>query len=350
VGEEENVTACILTGSRAFVSQYVGDVENLTTLTYLKETIRHLTALVNVKVEAVSCDLHPQFATTLLAQKLAEDGGCPLTQVQHHQAHMLSVMGEHGLSEIVGVVCDGYGYGADGQAWGGEVLHCYGQEFRRLGHLQEQPVIGGDLATKYPLRMAAGILRGAEGVEEWLRANHASFPRGAKEVEILTSQLGKVPSSTTTSCGRVLDAVAAILGVCRERTYQGEPAIKLESAAIRGRPSFKVVPEVRGHVLSTTTLVEAIYDARDRYSATDLAYSAQSYLAEGLADLAVDVAQATGVKAVGFSGGVAFNQHIVLTLRKRVEAEGFTFYVHRQLPPGDGGVSLGQALHVACSD
>lgn len=349
VGAEENVTASVISCDKAFISQYVGDVENVETFKFLKSTIRHLLMLTSAKVEAVACDLHPKFATTRLALETADELGCPVVPVQHHYAHMVSLMGEHGLGEIVGVVCDGYGYGADGQSWGGEVLRC-NDSFRRVGHLQEQPMIGGDLATRHPLRMAAGILNDEADLEGWLSANSEHFPHGEEEARTILNQLkGKRINATTTSCGRVLDAVSAILGLCYERTYQGEPALKLESVAIHGKDALKLEPEISDGVLKTTNLVQAVFEAKDRSPIEDLAYSAQSYLARGMAQLAVETVQRTGGDAVGFSGGVAYNKHIARAIKEHVEASGVRFYVHEALPAGDGGISFGQALAAAIS-
>ncbi|MCW3986338.1 MAG: carbamoyltransferase HypF [Candidatus Bathyarchaeota archaeon] len=345
VGAEENVTSCILWHDKAFISQYIGDVENLETLTFLKRTIRHLTSLTNAKIDAVACDLHPKFATTRLAQEIADEVDCSVTPVQHHHAHMLSLMGEHGLDEIVGIVCDGYGYGENGKPWGGEVLHCSQDRFNRVGHLQEQLLVGGDLVARYPLRMAAGILNDVVNIENWLLRRSKYLPHGKEEAQTIISQLNsKHPPLTTTSCGRVLDAVSAILDICHERTYQGEPAMKLEAAATHGQDMLKLEPEIENEVLDTTRIVRAVFEAKDDFSTADLAYSTQSYMAKGMAQLAVGAAQKIGIKAIGFSGGVAYNKHITSAIKKLVEKKGVKFYMHNSLPAGDGGISFGQAL------
>jgi hydrogenase maturation protein HypF len=344
VGGELNVTSCILTGNRAFISQHIGDVENLETLRFMKNSIEHLTKLTNSRVEAVACDLHPKFTTTKLAQELGSRFDCPVVQVQHHHAHAAALMAEWNAEEIVGITCDGFGYGSDGTAWGGEVLHCNREGFRRLGHLEAQPMVGGDLATYYPLRMAAGILYRKMDVTEWLLSLSGKFPHGKSEAEVILKQLEKGSAPETTSCGRVLDAVSALLGICYERTYEGEPAMKLESAALEGKDLLNLAPKFKGKVLDTTFLVHEIFSKKDSFSAADLACSAQSYLARGLAELAVNEAERLQVKHVGFSGGVAYNEHITATIRKAVEKEGFKFLVHHKIPAGDGGTSFGQAI------
>jgi len=344
VGAELNVTACVLSRNKAFISQHIGDVENIETLSFLKNVVNHLTRLTNSEVEVVACDLHPRFTTTRLAQSLGNELECPVIPVQHHHAHIASLMGEHDVDEMVGIACDGFGYGSDGGAWGGEILYCSQDEFRRLAHLEEQPMVGGDLATRYPLRMAAGILDGNVHVEEWLLSLSDRFPHGEREVEVVLKQLRRDLVLKTTSCGRVLDAISAVLGICYERTYEGEPAMKLESAATKGADVLNLTPTFEGATIETTHLVREIFTQRDECSVADLACSAQSYLARSLAQRAVDAARRNGVKTVGFSGGVAYNEYITRTIRRIVEKSGFKFLVHRQVPPGDGGISFGQAL------
>ncbi|MGD9130929.1 MAG: carbamoyltransferase HypF [Candidatus Bathyarchaeota archaeon] len=344
VGGELNITSCILAGNRAFISQHIGDVENLETLRFLKDSVEHLTKLTNSRVEVVACDLHPRFTTTKLAQELGNKFDCPIVQVQHHHAHAAALMAEWNTEEIVGIICDGFGYGSDGTAWGGEVLYCNREGFRRLGHLESQPMVGGDLATYYPLRMAAGILHRKTEVTEWLLSLSSKFPHGKREVEVILKQLEKGTTPETTSCGRVLDAISALLGICYERTYEGEPAMKLESVALKGKDKLKLAPRYNGKVLDTTFLVHEIFTKKDKVSVADLACSAQSYLARGLAQLAMEETERLHVKHVGFSGGVACNEHMTSTIRKAVEREGFKFLVHHKIPAGDGGTSFGQAI------
>ncbi|MEM3823840.1 MAG: carbamoyltransferase HypF [Candidatus Bathyarchaeia archaeon] len=347
LGGELNNTACVLLDNKAFISQHIGDVENIETRDFLENATYHLIRLTNSKVEAVACDLHPKFTTTKLAKELAQENGWQLIQVQHHYAHVAALMAEHNLNEIVSVCCDGYGYGVDGGAWGGEIIIATreSKDFKRVAHLQKQPLMGGDLATRYPLRMAAGILYKMVDVEDWLWQNRQHFPHGESEIQLILQQLEKSRNlSETTSCGRVLDAVAAVLGICYERTYEGEPAMKLESAAIKGNDALKLQPIIKGEVLDTTQMLYETFVNREKQSKADLAYSAHAYLAKGLATLAVEKASENRIKTVGFSGGVACNQIMSSIMRKIVEEAGLRFVVHEAVPPGDGGVSFGQAV------
>ncbi len=347
LGGELNNTACVLQANKAFISQHVGDVENVETRAFLQEAISHLIRLTNSHVEAVACDLHPKFTTTRLAQELAEKNGWHLIQVQHHHAHVAALMMEQAVDELVGVTCDGYGYGIDGGAWGGEILLCTREspEFKRLAHLEPQPLLGGDAATRYPLRIAAGVLGKTTDVAPWLLKHSKYLPYGETEAQLVLQQLQKgVGVVETTSCGRVLDAVAAVLGVCYERTYEGEPAMKLEFAAVKGKDALNMEPLINGDVLDTTHLLYAIFENIGKASTADLAYSAHAYIARGLATLALEKALEHGVKAVGFSGGAASNQILAERMRRTVEAAGLRFLVHEVVPAGDGGVSFGQAV------
>jgi hydrogenase maturation protein HypF len=347
LGGELNNTCCILNGNKAFISQHVGDVENVETVTFLLNATKHLAHLTNSNIETVACDLHPKFITTKLAESMAHENGWQTVRVQHHHAHVAALMAEHNVSEIVGICCDGYGYGQDGEAWGGEILMCNDEAsgFKRLAHLQKQPLIGGDLAAYYPLRMAAGILSGKVDLEPWLLQNKQHFPHGEQEVQIILYKLKKkADEAGTTSCGRVLDAVSAILGVCYERTYEGEPSMKLESAAMRGRDVLKLKPLIEKDTLNTTQLLFEIFRNKNSYSKENLARSAHVYLAKGLAALAVEKASENGVKTVGLSGGVACNEIFALTMREAITASGLRFVVHQVVPPGDGGLSFGQAV------
>lgn len=353
LGGELNNTACVLNSNKAFLTQHVGDVENLETTVFLETAAKHLTSLTNTKVETVVCDLHPKFTTTALAKKMAEENGWKLVQVQHHYAHVAGLMAEYDVANMVGVCCDGYGYGLDAQAWGGEILFCRRgmNDFKRVAHLQEHPLVGGDLATRYPLRMVAGILRDRSDISDWLLQSANIFPHGKQEVKVVLEQIDNERGLTrTTSCGRVLDAVAAVLNVCVERTYEGEPSMKLESCAMAGRDVLNMKPKIGSDVLNTAVLLEEIFNNRTCCRPQDLAYSAHVYLAEGLAALALDQAEKNNVENVGFSGGVACNEIITSIMRKTVEKGGHRFLIHQSVPPGDGGLSFGQAVVAGFSD
>jgi hydrogenase maturation protein HypF len=343
VGGELNVTCCILKNRKAFISQHIGDVETIETLKFLSDVIKHLIRLTKSDLEIIAHDLHPRFNTTKLARDLAEELGCEHFPVQHHFAHLAKIMGEHNLQEAIGIVCDGYGYGLDGKAWGGEILFYSDGEFKRIGHLEEQPMIGGDLATKFPLRMLAGFFKENKKFDKWLLSKSQFLPYGEEEANLILQQ-SKLKNTMTTSCGRLLDAISALLGICYERTYEGEPAMKLESVALNGKIVLNLKPKIERDVIKTNSFVEEIFHNLKKYPIQNLAYSAQSYIADSLAEFAILEAERLGVRNIGFTGGVAYNEHIALRIKKMVEKNGFNFFLQCKLPPGDGGISFGQTI------
>jgi hydrogenase maturation protein HypF len=350
LGAGENDTFCLLKGDNAFLSQHIGNTENLHTMEYLQEAIENLLRLMPSKIDAIACDLHPSFNTTKLAAQLGERYNAPVTRVQHHHAHLLSLAGEHDLNEIVGICCDGVGYGTDGKAWGGEVFTLKDREIERIGHLKEQPMPGGDLAAHYPARMAAGILYeeySQEKLHEIL--SELYFRHGKKEIGVVLAQLEKgINVQSTTSTGRVLDAAAALLGVCQYRTYEGEPAMKLEAAAIGGKDlDFPVVIE-KG-ILDTSALLKEVVGAKKKHKIKDITYSLETALARGLATIAVDAARKKNIGTIGVSGGVAYNDVFVRTIAKCVKENNLKFVQNEKVPCGDGGISYGQASYVTAN-
>jgi len=227
----------------------------------------------------------------------------------------LSLMGEYGIDEMVGIACDGYGYGLDGSAWGGEVMYCSEGEFKRLGNLMPQPMIGGDLATKYPLRMVAGILSDLNGINDWLYDRKEYFPHGKKEVDVVFDLAHQRNVMYTTSCGRVLDAISALLNICYLRTYEGEPAMKLESLASHGNDVLSLESHIVNNVIDTKYLLKILFENIGNYSVKDLAFSAHLYLGKSLAHLAITQARQKAVNTIGFSGGVAHNELITNTIK-----------------------------------
>ncbi len=349
VGGQLNVTSCLVFEGRAYMTQHIGDVETLQTFQFQRDATRHLLTLTGCKPEVIGRDLHPLFVTTKFADELAAESGIRVVPVQHHHAHVAALMAEHGVDEIVGVCCDGYGYGDDGSAWGGEIILTDQGGHKRLTHLAAQPLIGGDLATKYPLRMVAGILRDREGIEDWLLARRDHFHHGAEEVNTVLKQLHSSKLQLTTSCGRVLDAISAILGLCYERTYEGEPAMKLESAAQGGEDVLNLEPRLEGEAIETSLMVHEIFTSVGRFTTRDLAYSAQSYIARSLSERAIADATRFAVNTIGFTGGVAYNEIITRIFGLAVKEAGLSFATHKVVPPGDGGLSFGQAVVAANS-
>ncbi len=345
LGAELDNTIAISDGENCYVSQYIGDVDNLETLKFLENTIEHLTSITSLEIpEKVACDLHPKFLTTELAHEMAENP----VQIQHHHAHLAGVLGEKGLKETIGISVDGVGYGTDGTVWGGEILHSTRTDFERLGHLSKMLMPGGDRATKYPSRIIAGILHESSSLSDILK-KHASFPGGDEEQRAVEHQLKSgYNSPETTSTGRFLDAVSSLLGVCYERSYEGEPAMKLESFSIKGSP-LEVEPNTYAKdgktLLDVQELFKELVELKEKgKNKRDIGATAENCLAEGLARIATEKAEERNVRNVALTGGVAYNDRISKKIREVVEDAGLELTTNRKVPCGDGGTSFGQVI------
>ncbi|MEM3403097.1 MAG: carbamoyltransferase HypF [Nitrososphaeria archaeon] len=346
LGAEQNVAGCVISSNRAYLTQYIGDVENLETLDSYKYALTRILRLSASKPIAIAHDLHPTFNTTVYAQELSKEKGIPNFPIQHHHAHIASIMAENELEQSIGIALDGYGYGSDKNAWGGEILLCDRDKMIRVGHLEEQPYLGGDLAAKYPARMVLAILSKLGYDNRWASANLSKFPYGAEEIKILSKKLKSRDYILTSSTGRILDAISTLLDVCDIRTYEGEPAMKLESFALNAKGTFKVDPVIEKNTVKTTRLIEEIFLQLGKVSPAELAYAGEEYLARGISELAAIKAREHGVKDISISGGVFYNEHISRVVKDMIESNELKLHKHKYAPPGDGCISLGQAYVV----
>ncbi|MCE5339166.1 MAG: carbamoyltransferase HypF [Methanomicrobiaceae archaeon] len=341
VGPELNANISIYQRGFCITSPHVGNVRNPGTLAYLQETVEKIGGLTGARYDRIVHDLHPQFLSTRYAHEVAEAVGAELLAVQHHRAHIAATTRE----ECVGIAIDGVGYGDDETVWGGEVFAGQVPHLDRVAHLEVVPMPGGDLATRFPERMLYGILP-TSGVREMLSS------RGWSDIElaVLTRQVERgLNVAATSSTGRVLDAAAALLGICRERTYDGEPAMKLESAAYAGRAAVWDIEFSRDggcEVFSTRSLLaEACRRSAAGERVNDVAASFQYNLARGVAAMAVRAAEERGIHRVALSGGVAYNRAIRETILGEVRTAGLTVVVNREYPLGDGCISFGQVVY-----
>jgi hydrogenase maturation protein HypF len=360
LGPEERNTGCILKKGRAYFTQHIGNLTNLDQFDFQIDAIRHLMKLTRTEdAKIYACDLHPQFLSTRLAYELAKENNARVVQVQHHIAHAAAIMAEYKITEpIISISYDGYGYGLDGNAWGGEIFYSDYQNMKRIGHLEEQPMPGGDLCAKYPVRMLASILSNIFSENELIPFLQNGYTQhlkyGEKEFEILLNQLkNKINLPKTTSCGRVLDAISSLLDISHVRTYSGEPAMKLESVARKyqekiGGLSPQIADKNGSSILKTGYLFEKLFELmRDGKKKKEIAYQAHAYIADGAAEIAIKKCREYDIGVVGFTGGVAFNTIITRIIKKKVIDAGLRFIQHQQVPPGDGGVSFGQAIMAA---
>ena len=348
LGADYSNVFAIYRNGKAWLSQYNGDIESIKSIEELEKNIKHFLKLFGLRrIDYIACDLHPGFNTTKIAKMLAKMHNSKLISVQHHLAHFLSCIAEHNLSKAVGIVCDGYGYGygMDGEAWGGEVFIYNGKGVKRIGHLERQAMIGLDMATREPLRLAIAIMSKFMEDDEIRRF----FPGIEQKISVWLKQLEQQFNITyTTSCGRFLDAVAAVLGVCERRSYEGEPAMKLEGLAMKGNDRLDIRPRIKDedsmHVLSTTDIFKQVIDyINDGCSKADIALAVHKTVAQGLAKIANR--HKTKVDGnVCFTGGVAYNEII----SKEIEERLGNVYRNEKVPCGDGGIALGQVMGTMC--
>ncbi len=344
LGAEMNSTVTTYKDGRCYVSQHVGNIDKPETFDYFEASVHNLVSMSGVDVSVIAHDYHPTLRSTRLAAALGETYA-----VQHHQAHIASLIGEGAPNDLIGIAIDGIGYGYDGTIWGGEV---FSPIFERIGSLIPVPMPGADLATRYPIRMVAGILHGIYE-DRKLATTLTSLGLSELESSILLEQIERgVNVPKTSSTGRVLDAVSSALGVCQKRTYDGEPAMTLEGVAHYGHPDVELPVEIAVYhgrqVLDTRPLLAEVLHAKEEHKSTkNIAASAQATLARGIATIAVEAAEAAGTKNVGLSGGVAYNKAIVKTVDEMCDAHGFILFTNTKVPRGDGGVSFGQAVLTA---
>lgn len=368
-GPELANTGAVLRRNRIFPTQHIGNVTHLETFEFLKDALFHMKSLLQIKdkeIQFIACDAHPGFITTQYAMDLSTQLDISLFKVQHHFAHILGLMAENKVQKeelIIGISTDGVGYGDDGNVWGGEILLCSYEGYERLGHLEYQPMIGGDRCTKYPARMAASIILhhyAIEEAEEIFRKLkiEKDLEYGNTELQAMIAQYkkskGRLPSETiplSSSTGRIFDVVSYLLEVCNYKSYRGEPAMRLEGFAAKGNASKVPLKcectQKKGlELINTSKLVENIITLlfEGKYPKEDIAARFQEAFAEIYGRVATMEAEKHGIKKIGLSGGVAYNYTFSNKLKKYIEKRGFTFLEHLRVAPGDAGISTGQLI------
>jgi hydrogenase maturation protein HypF len=343
VGAELKNTICVARGSRAFVSQHLGDLENYETFTAFLTAIEHLCRLFDIVPELVAHDLHPEYRSTKHAFEL----DTPHLGVQHHHAHIASCLADNAeVGPVIGVAFDGTGYGTDGTLWGGEVLVADLATFERVGYLRPLPLPGGAAAIRAPWRMAAAHLRAAFG--EDLPSGLAVHGRNeARWDAVLALAAAGINSPPTSSAGRLFDAVAALLDVRDTITYEGQAAIELEQLAHPGPARAYPFPVADGppFVLEPAPLIRAIVeDLAVGTVRSEVAARFHASVAAGVVASCVRVRDHTGLTTVALSGGVFQNLLLTEQLVAGLRQEAFRVLTHRRVPPNDGGISLGQAV------
>lgn len=334
-------TLCFTRGDQAFLSQHIGDLDRVANCRSLEAMVEHMRELLDVRPHAIAHDLHPDFFSTQLAQQLAERWQVPAVAVQHHHAHIGAVLAEHKIdAPVLGLALDGIGFGSDGAVWGGELLLVDGAHFERLGHLRPIGLPGWDRAAREPWRMGAAALA-LLGRQSEIAERYADEPGAAVLVQMLERG---VPQ--TTSMGRYFDAVAGLLGIQPHMRFEGQAAMRLEGLAERyGRVDVSaalhgLAGESGSLILDLAPLLQAIS------SVSDAGYGAAVFhaaLVPALADWVEAAADSSGIRTVACGGGCFLNALLAGGLRRKLEGRGIGMLEARLVPPGDGGLALGQA-------
>ena len=348
-GAELKSTVCITKGDQAFISQHIGDLENLSTYEFFQKTVGHLQRILGVRPEVIACDLHPDYLSTRWAD---EQEAIPKIRVQHHHAHIVSGMAEHRLEgAVIGVACDGTGYGPDGTVWGGEVLVADAEGFERAAHLACVPMPGSAAAIKEPWRMAVSYLNDAFGADLWGLDLLVLLAAGPAKVRLMLEMAAKrLNSPLTSSLGRLFDGVAAIAGLRSRVTYEGQAAMELEMAAAEETESVYDYAWEEGapcRILPAPIIRGVAADVGKGLGVPAISAKFHNTLVRMFSDLCESIRRQCGLGRVVLSGGVFQNARLLTGLIPALAARGFEVYSHRQVPANDGGIALGQALIAA---
>jgi hydrogenase maturation protein HypF len=373
-GAEEKNTFCLTRDSYAFVSQHVGDMENLETLEHFGNTVSLYKRLFHIEPEIIACDLHPDYLATKYAKEVGSTS-MKLVPVQHHHAHIASCLADNEAEgPVIGVSFDGTGMGADGKIWGGEFLVADYRSYRRAGHLEYLPLPGGDAAIKRPYRTAIGYvltLLGEDALNALIAAlkqakgNQSQLASVARvseaEMEVIKRQIERrINSPMTSSMGRLFDAVSAVLGIRGEIDYEGQAAVELEMAAYsgvivagvgdaaqasaQGSYPYRIVEDEGIRVVRVKDLLSAlIVDLQHGTSIGTISVRFHNTVAQLINEMCGLLNNETGITQVALSGGVFQNRLLLRKAIRLLEGSGLQVLTHRQVPCNDGGVSLGQA-------
>ncbi len=352
-------TFTITKGKYAILSQHIGDLENERAMGFYKETLRNLKRTFRAKPRAVAVDLHPDLMSTRFGEEYAVKEGIGeemIFRVQHHHAHIASVMAEHALvGPVIGAALDGTGYGADSTIWGGEFLVTDRASFERAGHFRAMPLPGGDAAIREPWRMAVSYLHEAYG--EGFRDAHPEFLKriDEKKMALIVKMIeANLNSPLTSSAGRLFDAVSSIVGLKDSVTFEGEAAIALEMVALEWIEKSGDLQELKPYPfelsndspfkIDTTLLIRGIVDdIRSGSSAGFIAAKFHLSLTGVIVAALCKIRESTGIEVAALGGGVFQNSLLLNKTVKVLVKEGFQVYYNEKAPLNDGGISLGQA-------
>jgi len=361
-GSDLQTAAAIGFDDKIVLTQYIGDADDYDVLLDMDRYVRFLAKNYGVDIGSavLVVDKHPNYSSRRLAESLAMEYGNRIVEVQHHVAHVLSTASDHGVyGRIIGVAVDGVGYGDDGALWGGEVLeiNMYSGSYRRLGHLEYQPLVG-DRSVYYPIRFFLSVLSKRLSYEEIIdlvrrREFYRCVEGGYREIEILLKSIERNMYTDTSSTGRLLDGVSAFLGVSTYRSYEGEPAIKLESFASNGsyindhlEPGIMVINGE--YVIGTTDLYLELIDLVDLFRKEDLALTFQYNIGRALGEIVYNVIKGRRNiinSKIFLGGGAAVNDYIVSGIMDLLRQYGIEVVLPSKIPVNDGGIALGQIVY-----
>jgi hydrogenase maturation protein HypF len=348
-GAELKNTICVTRQDKAFLSQHIGDLENVATYDFFKLTVDHLKRILDIHPEIIACDLHPDYFSTQFALEQTE---IPQIQVQHHHAHVVSCMAEHKLEEdVIGLAFDGSGYGTDGTVWGGEILIASRREFKRVGHLATVAMPGSTAAIKEPWRMAISYLQHAFGDDFQNLDLPVLGQIETEKVNIIREMIAKkVNSPLTSSLGRLFDGVAAICGLRRQVNFEGQAAMEFEMLATDSSPQTYAVqwePGASCRLLTAPIIEGVVADIQHRVPIAEISTRFHGTLIRLFAEFCDFVRRQSDLNRVVLSGGCFQNAILLSGLTQALHDKKFEVFTHQQVPANDGGISLGQAVAAA---
>ncbi len=347
-GELKN-TICFIKENNAFLSQHIGDVENLASFDFFEKTVNHLKHMLSAEPKAVAFDMHPEYLSSKYAMKLENIEKIP---VQHHHAHIVSCMAENMIDEpVIGVSLDGAGYGTDGAVWGGEIITAYPHKFERAAHLSYLPMPGGAAAVKEPWRMAVSSLYKTFG-EEFLNLDIPFLKnKNKKDIELILEMISKnINSPNTSSMGRFFDAAAAIIGIRDKISFEGQAAMELEMLAEYETEDTYEYERIDREIceISIEPIIKGIIsDLKKHADISHISAKFHSTVIKAFSETAEKIREKSGINIAALSGGVFQNSLLLSGFSKALKSKDFKVITHNLTPSNDGGLSLGQAVIAA---
>ena len=345
-GAELKNTICLTRENQAFLSQHVGDLENLATFNFFKKAIGHLKRILDIKPEYIACDMHPDYLSTRYAR---EQTGIDVLEIQHHHAHIAACMAENQVEgPLIGLAFDGTGFGTDGHIWGGEILLAGFDRFERTAHLAYVPMPGGTAAIREPWRMAASYLFQAYG-RDFLPLDLPFFKTvQAHKVETIIEMIEKrINSPYTSSVGRLFDGVAAMVGLREKVAFEGQAAMELEMTADLSEKGVYeyALPRDKSMEIPVEPIIRGVVeDIQRQVHPSEISMKFHNTLICLFAEACTGIRRQTGFTQVALSGGVFQNTIMLSGLTKALEKKGFEVLSHTEVPSNDGGIALGQAV------